>query len=147
MRTVLRVPGFLEQAGPIAIHPYASLPKEIMDLLSEFRGVLGQEGHGGAMYVTEFGWHQQPGGESHFLYAPEAEHEARMKAAVTRMREAEAQLQLRAAYIYTGFDRQEPNPRDWTGYAGLYRADGTPKPAASVLGPTRPLLSAPAEGR
>ena len=131
-RTMLGVPGFLAQAGPIAFHPYGQYASDVMSHLNDFRDVLQQEGHGGAMYATEFGWHQNPTRAPH-LYAGELDHKTRLEETLSRMRAQQDALNLNSVFIYTAYDKRSPDPANWTHYAGLYRADGSAKPAASVL--------------
>jgi hypothetical protein len=131
VRTVLQQPNVQDQADRLAVHPYAGRPLDVIRVIQGFRAALDSEEYMKPIFVTEWGW-VTGGDPDHKLYTSEAGQKNKLEISITEMRAQAEALRLEKALIFTAYDQRDAD-NDIFDFAGLYRADGTPKPAADVL--------------
>lgn len=69
---LLAIPGFTSQVDGIAVHPYGTNPRQVIDRVRDYRLELRSMGAADVpLYVTEYGWSTEPAGNP--TYAPATE--------------------------------------------------------------------------
>jgi hypothetical protein len=114
----------------VAIHPYASLPRQVLAVTRSVRRVMNANRDARKpLWITELGW--TTGGQywSQSLYrATPAQQATRLGATARLLIANRRRLRLQRVDWHTWRDREGTN-NFWDGYMGLFTADGHPKPA------------------
>jgi hypothetical protein len=133
VRAVLGQPLVQAEADRLAVHPYAGPASNVIGLVQGFREALDSQGYTKPIMVTEWGWVTGSNRTEHKLFTTEAGQKTKLEISIADMRLHAEALQLDKALIFSAYDKRNPDPTKPFDFAGLYRADGTAKPAAEVL--------------
>jgi hypothetical protein len=133
---------YLEQlyelgAGPdfdtIALNPYGTSVAQTVHWVREARARAIEHDDGRApLRLTEYGW--ATGGRSALTVTTEACQAALLHAATQRLAQLRTELNIRSIIQFQWHDVPVPPTNlSWPHYAGVVRADGTPKPSLEAL--------------
>lgn len=127
------VPQIEQSFDGIAIHPYASRVRGVMQRIATAREIAGAEDPGAELWVTEIGW--ASGGPKRWSLVKTPRLQARLlRRSFRRLIRHTEEWRLRGIYWYAWRD----TPRGqgvcpWCGRAGLRDREGGPKPAYDAL--------------
>jgi polysaccharide biosynthesis protein PslG len=134
LENLYRVKGARRHFDAVAIHPYATLPREVMKVLDRARQIM--TAHKDArkpMMITELGWTTggQGWAKSDFRTTPAAQA-ARLRSTFQLLIKNRRALHLRQVIWHTWRDYSHPSDF-WAYHMGLFTVDGQPKPAWGAL--------------
>lgn len=127
------VPGVTASFDGIALHPYASRPRGVMERLSSARAIAAEHDPDVEVWVTEIGW--ASGGPKAWALVKTPGLQAKLlRRSFRRLIKRTDEWDLRGIYWYAWRD----TPRGqavcpWCGRAGLRDRHGDPKPAYDAL--------------
>jgi hypothetical protein len=134
-------------AGPamdaIGLHPYAPSPAKALEIIGEARAVTRTHAdQAKPIWVTEYGY--STGGGASDYFQSEAGQAAMVTETARRVAAVRDRLGIGKLVYYSLSDLPVwPGGAEFWGlYCGLYRIDGSPKPAAAALGATVADLTA-----
>jgi hypothetical protein len=131
MKALYRQPGVKNYFDGFGLHPYARTPRILLRTVRLMRRVMRRHGDGATpIWITEFGW--VTGGKG-FKYSPlkaTPRQQARRLTQSYRLLIRNAnRLGIASADWFSFADKDSPGPDFWIDRAGLFRLNGTPKPA------------------
>jgi hypothetical protein len=131
MRALYRVPGVTNYFDGVGLHPYSRTPRILLQTVRVMRRLMRRHGDGGTpIWVTEFGW--VTGGKG-FKFSPlkatPRQQARRLTQSYRLLARNAGRLGIASADWFSFADRDSPGPDFWIDRAGLFRLNGTPKPA------------------
>lgn len=116
----------------VAVHPYAPTAAGGVAIVERTRALMNRNRDRRArIWVTEYGW--SSAGPRHRFRAGERGQASRVSRTLSLLWRRRGRLRLRGA-IYAFWSDPPPYRSDFWGlHVGLYRRDGTPKPAAAAF--------------
>ncbi|CAN5535199.1 hypothetical protein BH20ACT15_BH20ACT15_04840 [soil metagenome] len=132
LKRMYRIRKVRKRFNVLAIHPYGSSPKQVLERLVATRRAVDKLGSRKLkIWVTEFGW--ATGGDN-FAQSPFRsslpQQARRLSKSYRLFRKNARRLKLRRAYYFSVQDFNTPGETvDWSGRMGMFEVDGTPKPS------------------
>jgi hypothetical protein len=130
MQRMLAVPGVNDVVDGVAVHPYATYPRQIFDHLDRARTAMRRSGASSkSLFITEFGW--ATGGGNRGLSTTPAGQAERLRNAYRLLLSRRTEYRLAGAYWFSYKDTPvRPGGYDWWGrYTGLVDRYRRPKPS------------------
>ena len=130
LQGIYRVRGARRAFDAVAIHPYASRPKGVLSSTREARRIMNRHrDRRTPIWITELGWTT---GGAHLRRSPfkatEATQAKYLSRTFHRLVRQRRRLHLQLL-IWLAWQDTTLAGAPWTGFSGLVRGDGTPKPA------------------
>ena len=119
----------------VGIHPYAAKPSQVLRLTRSVRRVMNKNGDPRKpIWITELGWTTGGAYWNQSLYRATVPQQATRVGRVTQLLIANRRrLALKRVDWFTWRDLDSSGSLFWAAYAGLFTADGHPKPAWSAF--------------
>jgi len=134
LRQMLQVPGLRGAVDVFAIHPYGKLVFNVVQLLRSARATLNGAGAASKpIWITEVGW--GAGTYDGWFTVPPDKQAQNLDELYRQLLSVRRTYNLLGAawFSYRDHRRRPDEAYYWGYYAGLLRADGTPKPAWRVF--------------
>jgi hypothetical protein len=132
LKALYRVHGVTNYFDAVGLHPYSSTPRGVVHWVRVARRIMNQHGDGAKpIWITEFGWVTGGAGfKSSPLKSTLTEQAQRLTATYGLLERNAKALGIAGALWFSFTDNATPGvPAFWTDRAGLFRLNGTPKPA------------------
>jgi polysaccharide biosynthesis protein PslG len=132
LKALYRVHGVTNYFDAIGLHPYSPTPRGVVHWVRVARRIMDRHGDGAKpIWITEFGWVT---GGKRFKLSPLkstlSEQAQRLSATYGLLERNAKALGIASALWFSFTDHNTPGGPDfWTDRAGLFRLNGTPKPA------------------
>ena len=134
LRGLYRVKKIRSKFDVVALHPYAENARGVKGALIRMRDMLRSVGdRRRVLWLTEVGY-ASSGPKGHFLVNTEQGQAKKLTATLQLIRSNRKRYKVGTVHWYSWRDTaaySEGRP-EWFVYAGLYRANGTPKPACNA---------------
>lgn len=130
-----RVPGARGLFDAVALHPYASEPRGVLEACLELRRLMAKHrDRRTALWITEVGWTT---GGADFKRSPYRASEGGQARRLTRsfrlLIKSRGRLRLERIFWHGWRDYDGPGLDPWTAKMGLLRSDGSAKPSLSAF--------------
>ncbi len=136
LRSLYRRPGVKRLFDAVAIHAFASSATGAVGVVARTREIMVRAGDPKTpIWVTELGWGSQPNATPPHLSTSEPTQAARLSKSLTTLARKRRLLGVERAFWFSWQDRAlAKGERDWWAVnTGLFRVDGSAKPAWQVF--------------
>jgi hypothetical protein len=132
LKALYRIPGVASDFDALGLHPYSTSPRTVLHWVRVARRIMRNHGDAGTpIWISEFGWVT---GGRRLKYSPLRstlrQQAGRLTRAYHLFERNASRLGIAAALWFSYTDHDTPGGPDfWTDRAGLFRLNGSPKPA------------------
>lgn len=134
LKQFYRVKGIKSKFDALGVHAYAANQRGVKGYLLRTRDLLERLGDSSRrIWLTEFGYASD--GEKIFLVSSEKGQAERLRKTLALLQRERARFKLGTVTTYRWRDTEPPSGGSgpWQNYAGLFRDDGTAKPACGAF--------------